>query len=217
LKKKILGPKLTTSNRLYQLDIPIIGLTGSIATGKTTVSNILKEKSIPLICADSLIKKIYTYPATIEAIKARFPSVIENENSIVFSKLRKLAFNNESIKKQLEEILYLHLETELKKEIEIKKIKSFFIYDTPLLFERGLESYYDYIVCIYSIKEVQIERLIKRDKITEELAHKMIASQISIEEKKVKSNYVIDNSLTIEKSLAQVELLIEELNHLFNA
>ncbi|MBT4793527.1 MAG: dephospho-CoA kinase, partial [Halobacteriovoraceae bacterium] len=100
--------KLSAKERLYGVEIPIIGLTGGIATGKSSVSKFLIENSYPLIDADSLVKDIYTQAKTIQFIKSLAPSVIVN-SSIDFKALRVLFFENSIIKAEIEKFIYSKL------------------------------------------------------------------------------------------------------------
>ena len=88
---------LNTSNRLYGVDIPIVGLTGGIASGKSTVSELFKERGAAVICADNLVKKIYQTDEALEFVLTNFPHCIEN-NKITFPLLRKELVTNESSK-----------------------------------------------------------------------------------------------------------------------
>ena len=197
--KKIKPEYITKSKetRMHNMEIPIIGLTGGIATGKSSCSQILKDEGYPIICADQLIKKIYKKLETQEFIKTSFPQAFA-DNEIDFKALRKIAFANEQNRLQLENFLYQFLPEAFREEFLNLGSPEFVIYDVPLLFEKGLDQKLDQTICVYAPKKTQIKRLIQRDQISEELALEILSSQIDIELKKEKSNFVIENGKELD-------------------
>ncbi len=183
--------RLEKNQRLHQCPIPIIALTGGIATGKTTTSQLFEKKGIPVINADALIKEIYTQEDSLNFILAEFPEVVI-EKKIDFKKLRQKVFNEEANKLKLESFLYKRMPQKFLSEIPSKK--STIIYDVPLLFEKNLDSLVDVKILVYTSENIQLKRLIKRDGISSDLAQKMLATQSSIEEKKHKVDFIIDNT-----------------------
>ena len=95
-------------NRLYHMPVPIIGLTGGIGTGKSTVSDILLKKNIAVIDADKLVKNIYILPETLEFVSKHFPLAFQN-GSIDFTKLREIVFADPSAKKSIEDFIYAYI------------------------------------------------------------------------------------------------------------
>jgi dephospho-CoA kinase len=199
------------NNRLYNVHIPIIGLTGGIASGKSTIAELLREHNISVIDADKLVKSIYKNNETIEFIKKNFPESIE-DNSIIFPRLRELAFNNPEVKNKLENFIYSYLPSEFAKAFNQLPLVSFVVYDVPLLFEKGLDQYLDATICVYTPREIQIKRLMSRDLISAELALKILNQQINIEEKKLKADLVIDNSGSMELMRSNFLKLLAQLN-----
>lgn len=185
--------KHTDATRLYQIPVPIIGLTGGIGTGKSTVSDFFRKKGIPVIDADKNVKNIYQLPATQVFIHKNFPTAF-HEGRIDFKKLREIVFQNEDAKKLLEDYIYALMPNEFKQAFYQYNNPQFVVYDVPLLFEKNLHLLVDLSVCVYAPKNLQIERLIKRDNIDRELAEKMLANQMDIEEKKQLSDFVINNT-----------------------
>jgi len=207
----MLKEKWVTKNqntRLYQIPVPIVGLTGGIASGKSTIADLFRKNNIPVIDADKLVKHIYQNEITINFIKSNFPQAVEN-NSIVFSRLRELAFTNPQVKKKLEDYIYALLPTEFTNSYKALPPAPFIVYDVPLLFEKGLDQLLDVTLCVYLPRSLQIERLIKRDGITKDLAENILNQQMNIEEKKNKASLVIDNS-------SDVIQMQEEFNKIFS-
>ncbi len=193
--------RLTSEQRLYQSEVPIIGLTGGIASGKTTVSRLLEAKGLTVVSADQLVKNIYKWPESIHFIKTNFPVCMVNED-IDFKRLRENVFQNENTKKIIESYIYQRLPQAFHDELELKSNPQIIFYDVPLLFERGMEKVFDLILLVYTPRSIQLERLKARDQISTELAEKMLSQQMDIEDKKSKSDLVINNTET-EKELAQ--------------
>lgn len=182
--------RLTKKERLYQLEIPIVGLTGGIATGKSTVSSFFKQEGFNIINADTLVHNIYKKKESIDFIEKHFPSAIKH-GSIDFKYLRKIFFEDKKNQELIENYIYKNLEEAFRDES--RKMKDLIIYDVPLLFERGLKDKVDVVICVYCPKDIQIKRLKDRDQIEETLAKKIIESQLDIEKKKQLSDFIINN------------------------
>lgn len=185
--------RLNSKQRLYQLPIPILGLTGGIATGKSTVANLFKQKVIPVISADALVKSIYALTESQDFVTDNFSEAINGAN-IDFQALRKIAFSSEKSKSLIEDFIYQRLPKAFMNAYKEFKNPSLLIYDVPLLFEKKLEPLVDLSICVYAPREVQIERLLQRDSIEYELAEKIISSQLDIEKKKDSASFCINNS-----------------------
>lgn len=194
------------SRRLYQSSCPIIGLTGGIATGKSSVSKKLQELGLKVICADKLVKDIYKNRETIEFISKSFPSVVDNDE-INFKKLREIAFTNTDSKKVLEDYIYTRLPEAFREELKMIGQVDVLVYDVPLLFEKDMKENFDVTLCVYTNSEIQIERLMHRDSIDEALAKKIISNQLPIEQKKELSDFTVDN----QKGHDHLELEVEAL------
>lgn len=204
-----LNPKyisLTQNTRLYETQIPIIGLTGGIATGKSSASLELEKLGAKIICADKLIKYIYTKEETLEFIKKNFQSAIIN-NQVDFKALRSEVFSNPALKKELENYLYSHLPSAFKYHLAQFENPNFIIYDVPLLFENKLETKLDATLLIYAPRETQLKRVIERDNNDENLANKILDSQDSIESKRSKASFIIENTGSLEELTQKIQSL----------
>ena len=197
--------RLNNESRLYKLNVPVIGLTGGIASGKSTVTAILKEKDLPVIDADQLVKGIYALPETLDFIKNNFPDVIK-DGGIQFPLLRQKVFSNSDVKSKIEEFIYQRLPMAFKLAFENLHQPSVVIYDVPLLFEKNLEHLFDLTVLVYTPLTIQRQRLMARDNHTDEIANNILNQQMDIESKKSKAEFIIDNTRT------QAELT-EEVNN----
>jgi len=210
MKLKSKYQKLSSANRLSSLEVPIIAITGGIATGKSTVDEYLKTKGHPLISADALIKKIYQEATTFEFINRSFPQVIDTAK-IDFKKLRDLFFHNEDVQKKIEEFLYPLLEIRMNDEFIALGKPDYLFYDVPLLFEKDMAKNVDVTVVVYAPENLQLERLLKRDSITPELAKQILSKQWPIEQKKNLANFVIDNQGSLNETQANINKVLDEL------
>lgn len=202
--------KRLPQQRLYQLSVPIIGLTGGIATGKTTVSNLLNQKGLAVINADSLVKEIYSWPETIQFVQDHFPHAIA-EDKILFPILRQTVFNNLAAKDLIEKFIYQRLPLAFQSAFERLSSPAFVIYDVPLLFEKGLDQLVDTTTLVYAPRSVQKERLIKRDQISSALAENILDQQMDIETKKTKAEFIIDNTKTDTELLKEVDSFLQKV------
>lgn len=192
----------------------IIGLTGSIASGKSTVSAMLKEKGYPIVDADK-IARLVVEPGTpvIEKIGEAFGSeVIQEDGSLHREKLGALIFGNEENRKKLNGIIHPAIRAEMlnQKETYLANGANTIIMDIPLLFESKLQSFVEKIIVVTVTPEIQKERLMKRNELTEQEATKRIASQLPLSIKEAGADAVIDNNGTIENTAEQLDVLLEK-------
>lgn len=196
--------KLTSSQRLYKLSVPVIALTGGIATGKSTAAQMLMNKNIPVINADLLVKDIYRMEEVKKYIRVNHPEVIK-DGEINFPSLRQKVFQNNDVKKEIEKLIYSHLEKAFMNAYSALSSPEVVVYDVPLLFERKMETLFDLTALVYAPRSVQQTRLMKRDNHLEDMADTILNQQIDIEEKKKRSDYVINNTDSEKELAAEVE------------
>jgi len=208
-KLKKLFQKRTVSERLYELPCPVIGLTGGIATGKTTVADELIGRGFPIINADKLVKNIYQTKDALEFISHHFPEVIINQ-AIDFKRLREIVFSNQKDLELIENFIYQKLPAEFLKAFVSLPAPDFVIYDVPLLFEKQLDSKVDLKVCVYTSEKNQIERLMKRDQSELSTIKQILKKQIDIEWKKNHSDFIIDNSSDLTSLMSNIDHFIQK-------
>lgn len=197
--------RLDNENRFYQLKRPIIALTGSIATGKSSVTQYLRKKGIDVICADELVKRIYATQEAIDYIKKECPIAIKEH--IDFKILRREFLKNNELKSNIENFIYGRLEKEFKEELKHSQ-QTFIVYDIPLLFEKNLQNQFDLITLVYASPEIQIQRLLKRDQVSKEQALKIINIQMPIDKKKTLSEIIIENNQSLEDLHQSIDHII---------
>lgn len=191
LNHDLLARRLDSKTRLHHLNIPIIGLTGSIATGKSTISRYFKQMNLNVAEADALVKEIYNTDESKSFVSQLNTAYLNQNNEINFKLLRQDFFQDQNLKSKLEAYIYPRL---IKKITQICQGIDYLIYDVPLLFERYQASLFDHILIVYCTPEQQLKRLLQRDQINETLAKQMIALQTSIEIKKELGDTIFDNT-----------------------
>ena len=159
-----------------------IGITGSIGTGKTTIANIFALFKIPIFDADREIKNILKKKEIKQKLKNIWPLIVKKDQ-IDKLKLREIIFSNNTEKNKLEKLLYPYLEIELKIFEAANDKKNILVYDVPLIYETKTEKRYDKILLAHCNKEIQRERVLTRDNISVSLFEKILASQLSFDDK----------------------------------
>ncbi|EIL9528773.1 dephospho-CoA kinase [Listeria monocytogenes] len=190
-----------------------IGLTGSVATGKSTVSNVIQQAGIPLVDADIAARKVVE-PGTegLKEIVAYFgEEILLADGTLNRAKLGEIIFKDKEKREKLNEITHPRV-----KDYMLEARERFFrageelvFFDIPLLFESHLESLVDQIVVVWTTPETELKRLMERNNLTKEDALRRIESQMGIDEKARKADFVIDNNESLEKTQKQVYTFIE--------
>lgn len=209
MKLKAQWKILTPDHRLHHLKVPVIGLTGGIATGKSTVASILIEKGLPVINADHLVKEIYTRSETKHFISTNYPQVMKG-SEIDFRLLRELVFSAPVVKEEVEAFIYARLPEAFLSAYAKLGSPDLVIYDVPLLFEKHLDNIVDLKVLVYAPAKIQKARLMERDGHAEAMALTIMGSQMDIEEKKENSDIVIDNSGTLVELAEEVNQFLRQ-------
>ena len=186
-----------------------IALTGGIATGKSTVCNLLKLHGFLIIDADKIAHKLLDENS--QKIEELFGKQYVENGKVLRKELGKIIFSNEENKLKLEALLHPLIKEEIIKESKIfeEQNKPYFV-DIPLFFEKMHYPISKSLV-IYTPKNLQIERLMKRDNISEEEAKLKISNQMDIEEKRKLADMVIDNSQNLKHLQNEVENLISKV------
>jgi len=190
-----------------------IALTGSIATGKSTVASLLALNGMRVIDADSISHEIldnsYLW------VKDTFGNQYVNNTKVDRAKLGNLVFSNSEQKKILEEYLHPKIRDEIFQRSEKQDSFKFpYLIDIPLFFENNAYNIKESVV-VYTPKEVQLERFMKRNGYSKEESLQRIASQLPIEEKKKRATWVIDNSKNLKALQKEVELFVEKIKGIY--
>ena len=183
----------------------IAGLTGGIASGKSTVSAFLKDAGAIIVDADKIAREVVQkgLPAWLEIVNTFGQSILLPDGEINRILLGDIIFNDPAQKQVLNQIVhpwvFAKTATRLT-EIEKKKLNAVVILDVPLLIESGMDTGLSDIIVVYVPEQVQFQRLMTRDALTQKQALARIRSQLSIEEKKKRATIVIDNSNSPENT-----------------
>lgn len=191
----------------------VVGLTGGIGSGKSTVSRILQKKGYPLIDLDKISHEVIEYPEVIEKLVKAFGEDILDENGkISRRKLGAVVFGNKEKLRKINSIMHPVILAEMRRQVRLlEKINKIVFVEIQLLFEVKWEKEFDVILLVYVDRETQIKRVMERDSRTFEEVEKIINSQINLEDKKKKSDYVIDNTKKIEEVELEIEKILKEL------
>ncbi len=187
----------------------ILGLTGGIASGKSTVSKYFKSLNVPLIDADVVAHDVMSAgePVVFEIAETFGDEYILENGEIDRTKLGDLVFANPDQRRLLNEIVQGEIRQEInrRKEIALADDPDLIVLDVPLLFEGGYDKYVDLVMVVYVDGPTQKERLLKRNTdLNEEDAENRIKSQMPLEMKAEKADVIIDNNGTIEETVDQI-------------
>lgn len=190
----------------------LIGLTGGIASGKSTVARRLAEHGAIVIDADQLARDVVE-PGTdgLKQVAATFgESVIAADGSLDRKRLGEVVFGNDEARRQLEQILHPAIEAEFTRrfsEISHTHPDSVVVYDVPLLVEAKRDQHFDLILTTHATPQVQLDRLQRERGLDAESALARIAAQATDEQRIARANHVIDTSGSLSDTIAAVDAL----------
>ena len=189
----------------------IIGITGSIACGKSLVSNYLKEKGYTIIDADKIGHMALENDEVKKQLVNKFGKSILKDNEVNRVTLGKLVFENNENLKELNNIIHPQIRKNISEQIQVHKNEKLVFVDVPLLFEAKFDDLVEKIIVISLDEKIQLERLMNRNSLSKEEALQRIKSQIPVREKEKLGDYVVDNSFTQENTYNQVDRILEKL------
>jgi dephospho-CoA kinase len=197
----------------------IVGLTGGVASGKTTVSEILREEGAYIIDADEIARELVQphKPAWNELRKAFGEEIFEKDGSIRRKKLAAIIFANPQQKKILNQILHPQIKKEMErrlKEIGQRNPETIVVIDAALLVETGDYREMDKLIVTTSTETQQIERLRKRNGMNPEEAQRILSSQMTSEEKLKVADFVIRNEGSLEETKEMAKKVFQELKRI---
>jgi dephospho-CoA kinase len=192
----------------------IIGLTGGIGTGKTTVAKYFASKGVPVYIADEAAKEIMNTKEVIQEVQALFSENVILENGQLNREcIRELVFSDKDKLVQLNSII--HPKVKLDFDIWLKQNEDapFIIKEVAILFETNGQNYCDATILITAPLETRIQRVLERDTTTKEIILKIIKNQLPEEQKIRLATYVIENE-NLDKTYEFVDILIKKLNNI---
>ena len=188
-----------------------IGITGSIACGKSTVSNYLIAKGYTIIDADKLGHVALTSDDVKRKLAEKFGDEILENNEISREKLGKLVFGNDDNLKILNSIIHPKIKELILKLQEEHRDEDLVFLDIALLYEANFVDLVEKVAVVYVDEDVQLERLMTRNSLSKEEAIKRIESQMSPREKAALGDFVINNSYSKEDTFQQIDEILEKL------
>lgn len=172
----------------------IIGLTGGIGSGKSTIAQFFMELGVPVYIADSEAKKIMDYPETIQEVQAIFDeNVISEDGKLNRKKIASIVFNAPEKLQHLNAVIHPKVNQDFKIWLEQHKEAPYVIKEVAIIFEIGAEKQFDKIILVTAPEKTRIQRVAKRDNTSEDEVLERIKNQLSDAEKIEKSDFIIDN------------------------
>lgn len=194
----------------------ILGLTGGIASGKSTIAKMIKECNIPVIDADEVSREVVKVgeEAYNSVVKTFGKEILHTDGTINREKLGSIIFNNEQERDKLNKIVHPAVRERMdqKKEMYKKNGEVAIFLDIPLLFESNRKQTVDKVLLVFVDPPIQLERLMKRNGLTEEEARARISSQMPIQEKVKLADEVVNNNGTMEESKRQLLTILKKWN-----
>lgn len=191
----------------------IIGITGSIASGKSAVSTYLANRGYTLYSTDKLGHEVLTIPEVIQSIVDLFGEHVLVNSVINRIKLGEVVFSNRENLAKLNGITHPQI-FKLMQDYSDNFDGEFLFFEVPLLFEAKMSNMFDYILTVSVSEEIQVARLMTRDDMSQEEALKRVKSQMANQEKELLANYVINNSGSKENLEHEIDKFITVLDEI---
>lgn len=185
----------------------VLGITGGIASGKSTVVDIFRLEGFPIVDGDIVARKVVESGTEgLLALQQAFGSaIIDEQGNLNREKLGKMIFHDEGKRAKLNKTLDPFIRSEIEEQVEkAKKNNQLVIVDVPLLYEGNYQVLMDKIAVVYVTPEIQLSRLMKRNNLPKDEALERIRSQLSLDEKKKRADILIDNCGSQETTRQQV-------------
>lgn len=189
----------------------VVGLTGGIASGKSYVTNYLRNLNYYVIDTDALYKTLIEKDNDCyNALIKEFP-YFNNDKSLDMKKIGQLVFNDNSLLKKLNNIVHPIIYKHTLELIKEHKDSDIIFIDAPLLFEAHFDSLCDLVCCVWVSRPTQIKRLMERNNLTRKEAIKRIDSQMSVKKKKEMSDLLLKSCLNFDETNKNIDNVIERI------
>lgn len=192
----------------------IIGLTGGIGSGKSTIANYIASKGIPVYIADEEAKKLMELPEVIASVNAIFEeNVLDEFGKLDRKRISDLVFNSPTQLAQLNNVVHPLVKNHFIEWLKIHSNAPFIIKEVAILFETGGDKACDKIILVTAPEEIRIERAMKRDNTSKETIVRRMNNQLPESEKITKSDFIIHNT-DLNKTFIQVDEILKILSKL---
>lgn len=189
-----------------------IGLTGGIASGKTTIVEYLMALGVKVIDADLIAREVLEiYPEIHAYLKKNYGDVVFREGILDRKALGEIIFLDKEEREKYNAVIMPKIKKLVEKRFRELKDEKYVILDAPLLFEEKFDKNMDITITVYVEKDAQLKRLMKRDNLTEKEALTRVQSQMDMREKVRKSTYVVNNSGELIDTLAELTLVLKKI------
>ncbi len=193
----------------------LVGLTGGIASGKSTVAEILKRQGAAIINADVLAREVVEpgHQAWTEIVNTFGIAVLQPDRTLDRQKLRAIIFDDAAARKKIESIIHPQVRALAEQRIREHAAAGYavIVYEVPLLFEGNLQEWLRPVILVACDVDTQRTRLQSRDNLSAAQAQKHIDAQMSLEEKRRLADYVIENNGSLEDLKRQVQAVLEKI------
>ena len=193
----------------------LVGLTGGIASGKSTVAEILKRQGAAIINADVLAREVVEpgHQAWTEIVNTFGTAVLQPDRALDRQKLRAIIFDDPDARKKLESIIHPQVRALAEQRIREHAAAGYavIVYEVPLLFEGNLQEWLRPVILVACDVDTQRNRLQSRDNLSAAQAQKHIDAQMSLEAKRRLADYVIENNGSLEDLKRQVQAVLEKI------
>ena len=193
----------------------LVGLTGGIASGKSTVAEILKRQGAAIINADVLAREVVEpdRQAWTEIVNTFGTAVLQPDRALDRQKLRAIIFDDPDARKKLESIIHPQVRALAEQRIREHATAGYavIVYEVPLLFEGNLQEWLRPVILVACDVDTQRNRLQSRDNLSAAQAQKHIDAQMSLEAKRRLADYVIENNGSLEDLKRQVQAVLEKI------
>ena len=192
----------------------IIGITGGIASGKSTVTEFLRQQGYQVIDADQVVHELQEPGGRLyQALLSTFgSSILQEDGRLDRPKLGAMIFGNPQLLEQSSQIQNQIIREELAGRRDmLAETEDIFFMDLPLLFELQYEDWFDQIWLVDVTEETQLSRLMSRNALSQEEAEKRIAAQLSLREKRKRADVLIDNNGSLEETRQQIRDALQKL------
>jgi len=192
-----------------------VGLTGSVASGKSAVARVWAEAGVPVVSADELARRVVEpgSPGLDEVVDAFGEGILAPDGSLDRGALRKRVFRDEEARRRLEAILHPRIEALRRRWLEERRREgeALVVAEIPLLFEVGLDDAFDVTVVVHAGREERLRRLVEDRGLAEDEARRMIDAQLDPEEKRRRADAVLENDGTVAELEERARRLLDRL------
>src|SRR3989344_6739749 len=186
----------------------IIGITGSVGSGKSTIARLFSKKGYKVIDADRMGHAVLRMPSVKRKIRRVFGKEIFSGKEVARKKLGRIVFSDKKKLRELNQIVHPEIGKQIKKALKGKKDV---VLDAAVLLEAGWQAHVDKVIVVKTSRQKQTQRLLKQKRYPRAIINKIISSQMPLKKKMNYADFVVDNSGSLERTEEQVKDILQEL------